>query len=114
MPRKFNYTVKDRAGREITGSLEAENADVLTGKLRQMGYFVVSVDEVRVSMAKKELHIFGAKVMGAGGGGFVLFVCKSPEAASRLRENLDADPPNGRARFFDFSISSEGLVVTVC
>ncbi len=62
MPKQFNYTVKDKAGREITGSLEADNADVLTGKLRQMGYFVVSVDEVRVSMAKKEIHIFGAKV----------------------------------------------------
>jgi type IV pilus assembly protein PilC len=62
VPKQFNYTVKDKAGREITGSLEADNADVLTGKLRQMGYFVVSVDEVRVSMAKKEIHIFGAKV----------------------------------------------------
>lgn len=62
MANKYNYTVRDRAGREITGSLDAENADVLAGKLRQMGYFVVSVDEVRVSMAKKEIHIFGVKV----------------------------------------------------
>lgn len=62
MAQSFNYTVRDRTGREITGSLEAENADVLAGKLRQMGYFVVSIDEVKVSMAKKEIHIFGAKV----------------------------------------------------
>ncbi|HEY5531336.1 MAG TPA: type II secretion system F family protein [Candidatus Anoxymicrobiaceae bacterium] len=62
MATQFNYTVRDRTGREITGSLEADNADVLAGKLRQMGYFVVSVDEVRVSVAKKEIHIFGAKV----------------------------------------------------
>jgi len=59
---QFNYTVRDRTGREITGSLEAENSDVLAGKLRQMGYFVVSVDEVKVSLSKKEIHIFGVKV----------------------------------------------------
>ncbi len=62
MPASFTYTVRDRTGREITGSLEADNADVLAGKLRQMGYFVVSIDEQKVSMAKKEIHIFGAKV----------------------------------------------------
>jgi type IV pilus assembly protein PilC len=59
---QFTYTVRDRTGREITGSLEAENADVLAGKLRQMGYFVVSVDQVKVGVGKKEIHIFGVKV----------------------------------------------------
>lgn len=62
MANSYAYTVRDRTGREITGSLEAENADVLSGKLRQMGYFVVSIEEAKVSIAKKELHIFGAKV----------------------------------------------------
>ena len=62
MAVSYTYTVRDRTGREITGSLEAENSDVLAGKLRQMGYFVVSIEEVKTSMAKKEIHIFGAKV----------------------------------------------------
>ncbi len=62
MPQSFTYTVRDKNGREITGALEADNADVLAGKLRQMGYFVVSIDEVRVSLGKKEIHIFGVKV----------------------------------------------------
>ena len=62
MAVQYNYTVRDRTGREITGSLEAENADVLAGKLRQMGYFVVSVDEVKASLGKKEIHIFGVRV----------------------------------------------------
>ena len=62
MANSYAYTVRDRTGREITGSLEAENVDVLSGKLRQMGYFVVSIEEAKGSMAKKELHIFGAKV----------------------------------------------------
>jgi hypothetical protein len=31
-----------------------------------------------------------------------------------VREMLERDPPNDRARFFDFRVSTEGLVVTVC
>ena len=62
MATQFTYTVRDRTGREITGSLEADNADVLAGRLRQMGYFVVNVDEVKESVTRKELHIFGVKV----------------------------------------------------
>ena len=62
MANSYTYTVRDKTGREITGSLEADNSDVLAGKLRQMGYFVVSIEEVKISAAKKEIHIFGAKV----------------------------------------------------
>jgi len=58
----YTYTVRDRAGKEITGSLQADSVDALTGKLNQMGYFVVSIDEVKISLRKKQLHIFGAKV----------------------------------------------------
>ena len=59
-------------------------------------------------------HVHGAKLLGAGGGGFLLMVCKSATDAAAVRETLDADPPNERARFFEFSISREGLVVTIC
>lgn len=58
----YTYTVRDRSGREITGSLQADSVDALTGKLRQMGYFVVSVEEVKTALRKRELHIFGARV----------------------------------------------------
>lgn len=57
----YTYKVRDRSGREITGSLEADSVDALTGKLGQMGYFVVSVEEVKTSLRKKQFHIFGAK-----------------------------------------------------
>lgn len=64
MAKGFTYTVRDGTGREITGSLEADNAEALAGKLRQMGYSVVSVDEVKASLAKKEIRLFGVKVKG--------------------------------------------------
>ncbi len=59
-------------------------------------------------------HIFGAKLLGAGGGGFLLLICRSPAAAHRVRAILEANPPNPQARFFDFSINHEGLRVTAC
>ena len=58
--------------------------------------------------------VHGAKLLGAGGGGFLLMVCKSSDDATSVRRMLTAEPPNERARFFEFDISREGLVVTVC
>lgn len=62
MSSTFAYTVRDGTGREITGSLEADNAETLAGKLRQMGYNVISVNEVKSSLGKKEIRIFGVRV----------------------------------------------------
>lgn len=62
MAKAFAYTVRDGTGREITGSLEADNAETLSDKLRQMGYSVVSVTEVKTSLGKKEISLFGVKV----------------------------------------------------
>ena len=59
-------------------------------------------------------HVLGSKLLGAGGGGFLLIVCGSPDDAATVREILEKKPPNGNARFFDYSISRTGLVVTVC
>ena len=73
-----------------------------------------SNDEIEALFARVGPHIFGGKLLGAGGGGFLLLVCKSPQDAAAVRWMLDTNPPNDRARFFDFDVSTEGLVVTVC
>ncbi len=73
-----------------------------------------SNDEIEALFARVRPHIYGAKLLGAGGGGFMLLVCRSPQDAAAVRQMLDADAPNSRARFFDFNVSTEGLVVTVC
>ena len=41
-------------------------------------------------------------------------VAKSPEDAKQIRQMLENDPPNEKARFFDYSINTTGLTVTVC
>ncbi len=70
--------------------------------------------EIEALFARVRPHLFGAKLLGAGGGGFMLMVCKSPRDAAAVRAMLETRPPNPRARFFDYSISQEGLVVTAC
>jgi len=52
------------------------------------------------------------KLLGAGGGGYMLFLAKDPEAASRVRAILGAEPPNPRARFVDLGLSRTGFKVT--
>lgn len=58
--------------------------------------------------------IYGGRLMGAGSGGFMMMICKSPEAAARIRANLEAKPLNECSRFFDFEVNNEGLRVTSC
>jgi galactokinase/mevalonate kinase-like predicted kinase len=57
-------------------------------------------------------YLLGYKLLGAGGGGYLLMFAKSAEAAMKAKANLEASPPNARARFVDFSISENGLQVS--
>jgi fucokinase len=59
-------------------------------------------------------HIHGAKLLGAGGGGFLLIVAASVPDALKIKTLLSENPPNDRARFFEYGINPDGLVVTVC
>ncbi len=73
-----------------------------------------SNERIEQLLSRVEDRLLGAKLLGAGGGGFLLMVCRSPEHAQSVRKELTDDPPNDLARFFDFAISDQGLVVTVC
>ena len=65
-------------------------------------------------MLSKIVHLIdGAKLLGAGGGGFLFIVTKGPEQTRQVKEILTENPPNDRARFFDFDIDQDGLKVSV-
>jgi galactokinase/mevalonate kinase-like predicted kinase len=53
------------------------------------------------------------KLLGAGGGGFMLMCAKDSASGARLRAKLDESPPNRRARFVELTVASRGLEVTV-
>lgn len=59
-----------------------------------------------------EDYTLGYKLPGAGGGGYLYMVAKDPEAAARIRTELKACPPNGKARFVEMTLSDSGFKVS--
>jgi fucokinase len=57
--------------------------------------------------------VHGAKLLGAGGGGFLFIVCKGKNEKNRILHDLQTHPINDRARFFDFAVDPVGLRVNV-
>ncbi len=67
---------------------------------------------IREITGKVDDYLLGYKLLGAGGGGYLMMFAKSAEAALKARKKLEADPPNSRARFVDFTISPSGFQVS--
>jgi len=67
---------------------------------------------VQAILGAVEPHLAGAKLLGAGGGGYLLMFARSADAAHRIRTTLTARPPNAKARFVDIAISDVGLQIT--
>jgi galactokinase/mevalonate kinase-like predicted kinase len=55
----------------------------------------------------------GVKLLGAGGGGYALFVSDTAAAADRLKEMLRVEFEDDRARVVDFALNKRGIEVTV-
>ncbi len=57
-------------------------------------------------------YCLGYKLPGAGGGGYLYMVAKSPEAAARIKQTLNALQLNPNARFVEMTLSKKGLQVS--
>ena len=59
----FQYSVRDRAGKIVSGTLEADSQAAVAAKLKQMGYAPVSITKANAGM-KKEIKVpgFGKRV----------------------------------------------------
>ena len=68
--------------------------------------------EVKAILARIESQIMGAKLLGAAGGGYLLLCTNSASASAKVRQVLEASPPNPLARFVDFEVSTQELQVT--
>jgi galactokinase/mevalonate kinase-like predicted kinase len=69
--------------------------------------------EIERVIALCQPELAACKLLGAGGGGYMLMCTATPSDGRRLREKLEKNPPNPRARFIDFSVAPSGLQVTV-
>ena len=67
---------------------------------------------VEAILAMVKDYCLGYKLPGAGGGGYLYMVAKSPEAAVRIRSILTQNPPNACARFVDMTLSDKGFQVS--
>ena len=56
MPTTYAYKVRDRSGKVLSGSLDAENTALVANKLRQMGYVPISIDK-KTAGVKKDVTI---------------------------------------------------------
>lgn len=69
--------------------------------------------EVEEIIARCGEDLSACKLLGAGGGGYMLLCAHTAEAARRIRARLEANPTNARARFIDFHVAEQALAVTV-
>src|SRR3954452_16458858 len=59
MPETFQYKVKDKNGKLVEGSLEAENAQLVVSKLRSMGYVPIEIQQSGGGGFSRDLNIPG-------------------------------------------------------
>jgi type IV pilus assembly protein PilC len=57
MSQSFAYKVRDRQGKLVTGTLDAESVTIVAGKLRSMGYVPVSIESGATKNLSRELKI---------------------------------------------------------
>jgi galactokinase/mevalonate kinase-like predicted kinase len=68
--------------------------------------------EVEEIFSAAREHCDGAKLLGAGGGGYALFASRDRRRAEALRDLLRREFEDSRARLVDFSLSTCGLEVS--
>jgi len=61
MPETYAYKVRDRQGKMLEGSLEAESTTLVANRLRQMGYVPINIEKAAGAGMKTEIKLFGPK-----------------------------------------------------
>ncbi len=57
--KTFEYKVRDKSGKTVSGTLDAPSQSTVAEKLREMGYSPITIAEQRTSALQKELKIPG-------------------------------------------------------
>jgi type IV pilus assembly protein PilC len=57
MADTYVYKVRDKAGKVLEGSLEADSTTLVANKLREMGYVPVAIDKKETGGMQRELHL---------------------------------------------------------
>jgi galactokinase/mevalonate kinase-like predicted kinase len=101
--------------RETFETILANNYEELAWKVALSWELNQQLDEgtnppvIQQIIRRVDDYLLGYKLLGAGGGGYLLMFAKSAESAGRARKILENDPPNSRSRFVDFRVSGTGF-----
>jgi galactokinase/mevalonate kinase-like predicted kinase len=68
--------------------------------------------EIAAIVDKIKGLMVSCKLLGAGGGGYLMIFAKDLQAANGIKALLNDSPPNPRARFVDWNLSGSGLEIT--
>lgn len=68
--------------------------------------------EIEAITEKIDHLTLGYKLLGAGGGGYMLICAKDGDSALAIRSVLNQNPPNDRARFVEMTVSKSGLQIS--
>lgn len=59
MPATFAYRVRDKEGRIVEGSLDADSVSLVAGKLRSMGYTPINIESKETTKLQSEIKLPG-------------------------------------------------------
>ena len=103
----------------MAAALRAGDGPAFVARLNEYRELKATVDPASVSPSLVRMieglgpGIEGWSTAGAGGGGFLYLVCRSPAAASALARGLARRPPHPLARAFPFEPDDQGLRLAV-
>ena len=75
-------------------------------KLLDSGSSNERVEEIAATIKP---YVSALSLAGAGGGGFMYILARSPQAAKKIRSILSRNPPSKWARFYDFAVDEKGM-----
>ena len=78
-------------------------------KLLDAGSTNEKVDDI-IDMIRP--YCSAVSLAGAGGGGFMYILAKSPADKRRIRATLSANPPSPASRFYTFEVDETGMVIS--
>jgi len=62
MAETYTYKVRDKAGKMMSGSIEADSTTLVANKLREMGYVPLAIDKKATGGVNKELTLFKPRI----------------------------------------------------
>jgi galactokinase/mevalonate kinase-like predicted kinase len=99
-------------------ALQKDDYEALAGAIRASWTLNQRLDagtnppEIQTILQRVGDYLAATKLLGAGGGGYLLMLAKDQTAAARIGQTLAANRPNPRARFVEMSLSETGFQLT--